>query len=135
MTCAFRKGDKSLVTVYVETLQQPVVLGDDIRQPYHPPVRDPPYVAMSKDVRFKATPRGMGSTVNADAQAQGAYDGMGDAQHGGVVRFGLVVPSLDRRLHHRHVVTTVTGPKPETDPPLLPWCNYDRSVKHDRFFA
>src|SRR6476646_6206823 len=34
-------GDKSLVTVYVEALQQPVVLGDDIRQPYHPPVRGP----------------------------------------------------------------------------------------------
>src|SRR5262245_5108837 len=34
-------GDKTLVTVYVEALQQPVVLGDDIRQPYHPTVRGP----------------------------------------------------------------------------------------------
>ena len=34
-------GDKSLVTVYVEALQQPVVLAGDIRQPYHPPVRGP----------------------------------------------------------------------------------------------
>ena len=52
--------------------------------------------------------RGIGSTGNADAQAQGAHDGMGDARHGGVFRLGLVVPSLDRRLHHRHVVTAVT---------------------------
>jgi hypothetical protein len=53
---------------------------------------------------------GMGSTENDDAQAQGAHDGMADARHSGVVRLGLVVPSLDRRLHHRHVVTTVTLP-------------------------
>ena len=33
-------GGRTLVTIYVKALQQPAVLGEATRQPYHPPVME-----------------------------------------------------------------------------------------------